>query len=488
MEQQVCKTEDYINLQNLLSQIQKIKNEWQDTIDCMKQMVILTDISDKILRCNKTFKDFLNKPFESIIGQNFYTLMSGIDINLNNLNADGETDVYLEQHNVWLNIHITPFRSSINKEINGAVIFINNITEIKTLTESLEIVNAKINKEKLDLQSALDEITFLLKEVEQKGDLSVRFVLSDDLDSDFIFRLGNNFNNMMDILQSQHAELETAYSELKKAQSQILQREKMASIGQIAAGVAHEINNPMGFIMSNLTTLGKYTSKLIEFIKKQEETIETLASGCSKELASQCISNIQETYNKLKINLIKEDISNLLKESLDGADRISKIVQNLKSFARVDEIQWKLANINKCIENAVSIIWNELKYKVTINYEFGDIPDIYCNPAELNQVIMNLLLNASQAIESQGLIEIKTWQEDSNVFISIKDNGCGIADEHINRIFEPFFTTKDVGKGTGLGLSISYDIIKRHDGDITVKSKLDEGTTFTIRLPIMEQK
>ncbi|MCX8026285.1 MAG: ATP-binding protein [Thermodesulfovibrionales bacterium] len=474
-------------MKNLLSQIERIKNEWQDTIDCIKQMVVLIDISDKIVRCNNAFRLFLGRSYENIIGKNFYSTMAELGIDLKDFDLHNGADVYVEDKQMWLNIDLTPFKSSSEKQICGAVVVIDDITEVKTLTESLEIVNARIDKERLELQSALDEITFLLREVEQKGDLGVRFAIADN-ESEFIFRLGSNFNNMMEMLQSKNRELETAYSELKKAQAQILQREKMASIGQIAAGVAHEINNPMGFITSNLSSLGKYTAKLIDFINEQHKTLEMLASKCDKDMAVNSLDKIKQLSQKLKIDFIKEDISNLIKESLDGAERVTKIVQNLKSFARIDEVEWKLANINDCIDNAIKIIWNEIKYKITLKCDYGDIPNIYCNPGELNQVFLNMILNACQAIETKGEIEVKTWAEDRDVFVSIKDTGCGMPEDIINRIFEPFFTTKDVGKGTGLGLSISYDIIKKHDGDITVDSKLGQGTKFTIRLPIKEHR
>ncbi|OGW22673.1 MAG: hypothetical protein A2077_07770 [Nitrospirae bacterium GWC2_46_6] len=168
-------------------------------------------------------------------------------------------------------------------------------------------------------------------------------------------------------------------------------------------------------------------------------------------------------------------------------ERIKKIVQDLKSFSRVDEAERKTANINEGIESTVNIVWNELKYKATVKKEYGDIPPIKCNAGQLNQVFMNILINAVHAIEEQGEIIIKTRHEDNNIFISISDTGSGIPADKINRIFEPFFTTKEVGKGTGLGLSIAYDIVKKHNGDIIVESEVGKGTTFTVRIPVVEK-
>ena len=178
----------------------------------------------------------------------------------------------------------------------------------------------------------------------------------------------------------------------------------------------------------------------------------------------------------------------LIKESLDGADRVKTIVQNLKSFARVDEEAYKFADINDCIESTLNIVWNELKYKTTVKKEYGDIPLTGCYPQQLNQVIMNILVNAAQAIEKQGDITIKTWNGDGSIYVSISDTGSGIPEDKLSRIFEPFFTTKEVGKGTGLGLSICFEIVKKHNGEITVDSEEGKGTVFTIRIPVAEAK
>lgn len=278
-------------------------------------------------------------------------------------------------------------------------------------------------------------------------------------------------------LENVNRELEAAYSELKATQSQMVHGEKMASIGQLAAGVAHEINNPMGFITSNLRTLSKYVNKLTEFIQAQDQALgESQGNG---------ISGLRK---QLKIDYIAEDIGQLISESLEGADRVRKIVQNLKSFSRVDNSEFQEADINECIESTLNIVWNELKYKATVEKEYGDIPRTKCYPQELNQVFVNLLVNAAHAIEKQGTIRIRTWNGNSSVNVSISDTGCGIPKEIVNRIFEPFFTTKEVGKGTGLGLSISYDIVKKHNGAISVESDTGRGTTFTVQIPVVGDK
>ena len=277
------------------------------------------------------------------------------------------------------------------------------------------------------------------------------------------------------------AELKSAYEKLQDTQVQLLQQEKMASVGQLAAGVAHEINNPLGFITSNINSLKSYLDKLLKLISFQSELI---ASTSSEELNTQ----LQQQRKKMKIDYIIEDLEELLEESLDGAERVKKIVQDLKTFSRVDAADCSAIDINECLENTLNIVNNELKYKATIRKDFADIPTTYCYPQQLGQVFLNLLVNAGHAIEEQGEIVIRTWQENDLIQISVSDTGQGIPAEIINRVFEPFFTTKEVGKGTGLGLSISYEIIKKHQGEFHVESVPGEGTTCTIQLPILSEK
>ncbi|MDD2897146.1 MAG: ATP-binding protein [Desulfuromonadaceae bacterium] len=264
---------------------------------------------------------------------------------------------------------------------------------------------------------------------------------------------------------------------LKQMQGQIIQQEKMASIGQLAAGVAHEINNPMGFITSNLTSLGKYADRLDDYIAA---LLQSLGS-CPDHPG---MGELDKLRQKLKVDYIISDVRELVNESLDGANRVRNIVQNLKSFSRVDQAECCRTNLNEALEITISIAWNELKYITTLDRDFGEIPEITCYPQQLNQVFLNLLVNAAQAMEKQGNILVRTWSESDNVFVSIADNGKGMSEDVMQRIFEPFYTTKAAGKGTGLGLSISADIIRKHGGSIVVDSQPGVGTTFTVRLPL----
>lgn len=269
--------------------------------------------------------------------------------------------------------------------------------------------------------------------------------------------------------------------ELQKAHALLLQSEKMALVGQIAAGVAHEINNPLGFISCNLESLRKFSERILVFLMAQSESI---AKYCPAEE----LARIDELRTKAHINRIVNEIPEMVVESLEGVGRIKEIVSNLKGFARVDDKEFISADVNDTINKALNIVRNELKYVATIVTDFGGIPPIKGLPNQLAQVFMNLLVNAAQAIEGHGEIRIKTWQESEYVYASVSDTGGGIPEEVKDRIFEPFFTTKEVGKGTGLGLPICYDIINKHSGEILVSSNVGKGTTFTIRLPVEHVK
>jgi two-component system NtrC family sensor kinase len=272
-------------------------------------------------------------------------------------------------------------------------------------------------------------------------------------------------------------ELAAAYKQLKSTHVQLLQQEKMASIGQLAAGVAHEINNPIGFIKSNLGTLVKYVERLRSFIEAQGDAVSASAPpGIAV--------TVDEARKRLKIDHVLEDLPKLIAESSEGTERVRVIVQNLKSFSRVDEAERQRIDLNGCLESAVTIAWNELKYKATLVRDLGDLPPVACYPQKLNQVFLNLLVNAAHAIENRGEVTVRSWRDGDFACVSVGDTGQGIPAEILNRIFEPFFTTKEIGKGTGLGLSISYDIVTQHGGTIAVESEPGRGATFTVRLPI----
>ncbi|MEL4890920.1 ATP-binding protein [Xanthomonas protegens] len=283
-------------------------------------------------------------------------------------------------------------------------------------------------------------------------------------------------------LQQRHAELRQAYLRLNGAQEKLLQSEKMASIGQLAAGVAHEINNPIGYVHSNLGSLQEYLRSLFTLIEAYERA---LRAPDPKAL----IPEIDDIRNRFDIDFISRDLPQLMAESREGIERVTRIVRDLKDFSYSGrEESWKLVDLHSGLESTINIIWNELKYKVTLERHYGNLPLVECLPSELNQVYMNLLLNAGQAIGERGTIVVSTGQDGEEVWIEFKDSGAGIPADLLQRIFDPFFTTKPVGSGTGLGLSISYGIVNKHHGRIDVSSTVGEGSTFRIVIPVRQPK
>lgn len=279
-------------------------------------------------------------------------------------------------------------------------------------------------------------------------------------------------------LEREHQALKVLNEKLSMAQSQLLQSEKMAAIGQLAAGVAHEINNPIGFISSNLQTMQDYAARLLKLVAFYEKVVNK--TGNETMLALQ-----RDMQQRLQFDFVRQDLTELLTESVDGIDRVAEIVKNLKSFSHVDNAQWQYASLIDGLENTLKIAANQLKYKVDIHRDYqADVAEVYCQPMQINQVFLNLLVNAAQAMAQRGHLYLKVWQQQQQVFVQIKDSGSGIAPEHMHRLFEPFFTTKEVGSGTGLGLSLSYSIIKKHQGDILVESTPGEGSSFTVVLPV----
>lgn len=266
---------------------------------------------------------------------------------------------------------------------------------------------------------------------------------------------------------------------IERTQGQLLQSEKMAAVGQLAAGVAHEINNPVGFVSSNLGSLDLYVKRLFDLLAAYEELEQALPADHPARMA------VTRAREAAEIDYLRQDIPDLLRESEDGLARVKRIVNDLKNFSRNDEGEWQDADLNGGLESTLNVVWNELKYKAHVVRELGELPPVRCIPAQINQVFMNLLVNAAQAIEGSGTITLRSGADDANAWIEIADTGKGMTPEVMARIFEPFYTTKPIGKGTGLGLSISADIMKRHRGSLAVRSQIGEGTCFRLELPLV---
>jgi len=295
-----------------------------------------------------------------------------------------------------------------------------------------------------------------------------------------------------DLTRANHLleEMNTSLSQkVEKQAAMIVQSEKMASVGLLAAGVAHEINNPIAFVQSNLTVAKKYFSGIAalgEKYKAMESFLAQLEDNRAKELLKELDAFKQENNTREILN----DLDALADESLEGIDRVKAIVKDLRTFSRIDEADYKFADINHAIETTLKMLNHQLKHKVEIDKQYGDLPMVKCFPQKLGHVFMNLLINAEQAIEEKGTIRLTTamvikgrGERDRFVEIVITDTGCGIPEENLSKLFDPFFTTKPLGTGTGLGLSIVYESVKVHGGTIEVQSRKGEGTTFTILLP-----
>jgi signal transduction histidine kinase len=284
-------------------------------------------------------------------------------------------------------------------------------------------------------------------------------------------------------LMAEKEEQQKLIGQLKEAQEQLMQQEKMASIGQLAAGVAHEINNPVGYVNSNINALEAYIKDFYELFDVYAKIEKRLPKDHS------LVKDLVSIKQAMDFDFIRDDVKDLISESKEGVLRVKQIVKDLKDFSHVDQAEWQLTDISKGIDSTLNIVHSEIKYKAVVHKEYNNIPKIECVPSQINQVIMNLLVNASHAIEGRGDITIRVSRQDEDfVCVQVQDTGKGIKPEDLSHIFNPFFTTKPVGQGTGLGLSLSYSIIENHGGELSVTSELGVGTTFSMVIPIHQKE
>jgi len=357
----------------------------------------------------------------------------------------------------------------------------------------LKAAAAETGKGKLDTQIEIrsnDEVGQLAASFKKMlNDLKKTTTSIDNLNREIIDR-----RKAEESVRLAYEELEKSNKELKEMQSQLVQSEKLASIGQLAAGVAHEMNTPVGFVASNFETLENYMKKIKELLQMYGELLGEIEASEKTELSDKA-NTISKSQNDMKIDFILRDLPELFNDSREGIDRVTSIVQNLRDFSRIDQSgNPDKYNINDGIKATLIVAQNEIKYDADVKTELSDVPLIFCKAGQINQVLLNILINAAQAIKSQerdnkGTITIKTYVTDDDVVCEISDDGPGIEPDKLPKIFDPFFTTKPVGKGTGLGLSVSYDIIViKHNGKLIADSSVDEGTKFTIKLPLSKRE
>ncbi len=425
------------------------------TINSTTDILFFKDLQGVYLGCNPAFCAFIGRPQEAIVGYTDYDLLPHdvasffrdqdrqmMNSGLSRTNEEWVT--YPDGHRVLLETKKSPLLDQQGQNI-GLIGISRDITKRKELEETLHAQTVRLEQEMAERQKAQEALLVRAKELEE---------LNSTLESRVQEELQNN----------------------REKDAILLQQDKLASIGQLAAGVAHEINNPMGFIMSNLHTLQGYAETLVQYHRFLEGVHQQQPAGQR--------AGLEQEQQRLDIRFVLDDMQPLVAESLEGAERVKRIVLDLKDYARTDENRFVEADLNKMVTSTINIVRNEIKYVAELDLQLGELPLISCIPQQINQVITNLLVNAAQAMEKQGVITVSTRLDGNRVLLKVRDTGSGMTEEVQRRIFDPFFTTKEVGKGTGLGLAICYDIVRKHQGEIEVESKPGTGTLFRIWLPV----
>lgn len=440
---------------------------------------------------------------DDLLNRDFYE-----DVSVEVVN-DGVFDVYstiTEGGSVYGKVEIGIGVSNLQQSLNSITKWTASIAIIEMLfvaifsfllgtilTRQLQTLTFATSK----MSSALSQGKFKGAKVEEKGD-------------DELTDVARAFNILVDSLESEQAKVSKYQAELEefnktleekitlrtrelaKAQEVLIQKEKMASIGQLAAGVAHEINNPLAYITSNLIALRKYSASYALVSQQFMQLVDEANESSTSDIKSR-LTELQASVLEQDIEHINQDIFELLDETDKGLLRVSDIVKSLKGFSRVESSSLQSLDINRCVEDTVKMLGNQIEDKASLLMSLGDVPEIQANEGQISQILTNLLVNASQAFDDKTIgsgreaIKIYTQTTDNYVEVKVEDNGMGISKQNLTRIFDPFFTTKEVGNGTGLGLSISYKLAKAHGGDLSVFSTVGLGSVFTLTLPIKRQ-
>lgn len=363
------------------------------------------------------------------------------------------------------------------EDADAQIVVITADTADVNLKRALEIGVERYITKPIDIMLVTDAIDKCLRDRQRREELRLTRQVA-ELTEELKRQLAETQRTEA-ALQKEKAEQQVLIRRLEEAHNQLLQAEKMASLGQLAAGVAHEINNPMGFISSNLGSLRGYADRLLALVTAYEGAIASLPPEAPER------AQVAQARKQADVEFLREDVLTLINESTAGIERVRRIVRDLKTFSHIDSAEWQFVNLNDCLDSTINLAGNEfIGHNVQVVKQYGAIADIECLPSEINQVLLNLLLNAVQAVDTQGTVTVRTGGDDKRVWLEVADTGCGIPPENLKHIYDPFFTTKPVGTGTGLGLSITYGIVRKHGGQIDVQSQPGQGTTFRVTLPV----
>lgn len=429
------------------------RNNLKRIIDSLSELIAVLDRDFRIAAANRAFGDTMGVPAEDLIGVHFP--LHGID----RVNA--------------------PLVSKIADLARAAF-------ETGAARQAVYSDNAKTKERSSDHIACLPLVDATAQVIQ------VLVICKKDVDdgpmAEEIDTLKTRLSEVGVLLEERDRELDYVRRQLALTQNQMLQSEKMAAVGQLTAGIAHEINNPTSFVDNNLKALSEYQLEIVALIESYHALYEMLKAASPDipmgDAFKEKMAAIGKLEEKMKLEFLLGDINDLIDECREGSRRIKKIVSDLKRFVHPGEDVLQPVDVNTCLSSTLNVVHNELKYKARVETSLGEIPMLKGYPQQLNQVFMNLLVNAAHSMEKNGRIHIQTRYVDGKVEVMIEDTGCGIPSENLPRIFEPFFTTKAVGKGTGLGMYIVRNIIEKHNGTIKVQSKVGEGTTFTILLPL----
>ncbi len=490
------------NLLRIAAKTPKLSPEQRTafTVQAGNIQPLMADIADAVNRINT-----YNQPVSPIVEPSYVDLKSSSDQYIELLQSEILDDSLRVSRGVDLNVLDRPIKAGL-EVFDIQLPILKNLIEvrIKSLQNQVLIYIAGTVLVLIFVgyllggfySSVIDTVRTLEGVATQLNEGKITEVVEVET-KDELGRVGRSFNAIALSLLSRNKELEdnriqmeTTNRQLRETQTALVQGEKMASLGQMVAGLAHEINTPLGYVKNNIEMMISNQQTINEFVEKYRKLLDILVNGVEDGL-EETVTDLANVSTELEKNTVLEDSKTMLSQALVGTDRIQELIRNLREFSRLDEADLAKVDLNNALDATLVIANNVIKNKAVVKKDFQPNLTAECYPAQYNQVILNLLTNAAQAIEGQGTITIRTYKEPGNpdmAVVKISDTGKGIPKENLGKIFEPFFTTKKIGEGTGLGLSISYKIIEKHGGSIKVESEVGRGTDFYVRIPTVQPR